>query len=220
MSDCILIEALSVQDSLRYQYTPNIPKLLRTSLYDTVDAKKHSSSLMTSNVIYKSLDWDIPILTVLCLLGDIFRFGHSSGGYLWICSSATSASDLWYSNANTQTGWTSSSLAPFRTDQSRALRWRLTGIVYHLSVGLRQSRCEYEVWLQRTSRSTHRCTWYMQSRKQRSWTLFYRYRSMMQVYRIASKTVLCYPLTFETTDFYMSSDMTLLLDNIRVSIDA
>lgn len=28
--------------------------------------------------------------------------------------------------------------------------------------------------------------------------------------------MLCYPLTFETNDFYMSSDMTLLLDNIRV----
>ncbi|CAF4330034.1 unnamed protein product, partial [Adineta steineri] len=36
-----------------------------------------------------------------------------------------------------------------------------------------------------------------------------------KTYRICSKTVLCYPLTFETNDFYMSSDMTLLLDNIR-----
>ncbi|CAF4607882.1 unnamed protein product [Rotaria socialis] len=36
-----------------------------------------------------------------------------------------------------------------------------------------------------------------------------------KVYRICSKTVLCYPLTFETNDFYVSSDMALLLDNIR-----
>ncbi|CAF1411060.1 unnamed protein product [Rotaria magnacalcarata] len=41
-----------------------------------------------------------------------------------------------------------------------------------------------------------------------------------KVYRIASKTVLCYPLTFETTDFYMSSDMTLLLDDIRTAISS
>ncbi|CAF1249097.1 unnamed protein product [Rotaria magnacalcarata] len=40
-----------------------------------------------------------------------------------------------------------------------------------------------------------------------------------KVYRIASKTVLCYPLTFETTDFYMSSDMTLLLDDIRSDLE-
>ncbi|CAF1001658.1 unnamed protein product [Adineta steineri] len=40
-----------------------------------------------------------------------------------------------------------------------------------------------------------------------------------KVYRISSKTVLCYPLTFETTDFYMSSDMTLLLDNIRSDLE-
>ncbi|CAF1555695.1 unnamed protein product, partial [Adineta ricciae] len=40
-----------------------------------------------------------------------------------------------------------------------------------------------------------------------------------KVYRISSKTVLCYPLTFETTDFYISSDMTLLLDNIRSDLE-
>ena len=40
----------------------------------------------------------------------------------------------------------------------------------------------------------------------------------LKVYRICSKTVLCYPLTFETNDFYVSNDMALLLDNIRVKI--
>ncbi|CAF3730787.1 unnamed protein product, partial [Rotaria sordida] len=39
--------------------------------------------------------------------------------------------------------------------------------------------------------------------------------SSIQVYRICSKTVLSYPLTFETNDFYVSNDMALLLDNIR-----
>ncbi|CAF0784844.1 unnamed protein product, partial [Didymodactylos carnosus] len=36
-----------------------------------------------------------------------------------------------------------------------------------------------------------------------------------KVYRICSKTVVAYPLTFETNDFYMSADHNLLLDNIR-----
>ncbi|CAF1159596.1 unnamed protein product [Rotaria sordida] len=40
-----------------------------------------------------------------------------------------------------------------------------------------------------------------------------------KVYQIASKTIICYPLTFETTDFYMSSDMNLLLDNIRSDLE-
>ncbi|CAF4336722.1 unnamed protein product, partial [Rotaria sordida] len=39
-----------------------------------------------------------------------------------------------------------------------------------------------------------------------------------KVYRICSKTVLSYPLTFETNDFYVSNDMALLLDNIRVNV--
>ncbi|CAF1066408.1 unnamed protein product [Rotaria sp. Silwood1] len=40
-----------------------------------------------------------------------------------------------------------------------------------------------------------------------------------KVYQIGSKSIICYPLTFETTDFYMSSDMTLLLDNIRSDLE-
>ena len=34
-----------------------------------------------------------------------------------------------------------------------------------------------------------------------------------------SQTVLCYPLTFEINDFYMSSDLTLLLDDVRNDIE-
>jgi phosphorylase kinase alpha/beta subunit len=40
-----------------------------------------------------------------------------------------------------------------------------------------------------------------------------------KLYRICSQTVLCYPLTFEITDFYMSSDLTLLLDNVRSDLE-
>ena len=40
-----------------------------------------------------------------------------------------------------------------------------------------------------------------------------------KLYRICSQTVLCYPLTFETNDFYMSSDLGLLLDDVRDDLE-
>lgn len=40
-----------------------------------------------------------------------------------------------------------------------------------------------------------------------------------KLYRICSQTVLCYPLTFETNDFYMSSDLGLLLDDVKTDIE-
>ncbi|CAF0884251.1 unnamed protein product, partial [Brachionus calyciflorus] len=40
-----------------------------------------------------------------------------------------------------------------------------------------------------------------------------------KLYRICSQTVLCYPLTFETNDFYMSSDLSLLLDDVRNDLE-
>ncbi|XP_054160687.1 probable phosphorylase b kinase regulatory subunit beta isoform X2 [Oppia nitens] len=36
-----------------------------------------------------------------------------------------------------------------------------------------------------------------------------------KLYRIAGQTVLCYPLTFELSDFYLSHDMALLIDDIK-----
>ncbi|KAI0980085.1 hypothetical protein GJ496_001041, partial [Pomphorhynchus laevis] len=37
-----------------------------------------------------------------------------------------------------------------------------------------------------------------------------------KVYRISSQMVICYPITFETIEFYISHDLSLLLDNVRV----
>ncbi|KAL7671522.1 hypothetical protein ACOME3_006418 [Neoechinorhynchus agilis] len=36
-----------------------------------------------------------------------------------------------------------------------------------------------------------------------------------KIYRICSQMVICYPLTFETVEFYISHDLSLLLDNVR-----
>ena len=40
-----------------------------------------------------------------------------------------------------------------------------------------------------------------------------------KLYRICSQTVLSYPITFETNDFYMSSDLSLLLDDVRNDLE-
>ncbi|CAG0883522.1 unnamed protein product [Cyprideis torosa] len=39
-----------------------------------------------------------------------------------------------------------------------------------------------------------------------------------KVYRISGQTVVCYPLIFEVTDFYLSHDMALLIDDIRTEL--
>ncbi|KAF2352247.1 Glycoside hydrolase family 15/Phosphorylase b kinase regulatory chain family [Trinorchestia longiramus] len=39
-----------------------------------------------------------------------------------------------------------------------------------------------------------------------------------KVYRICGQTVLCYPLVFEVSDFYLSHDMALLIDNIKTEL--
>ena len=36
-----------------------------------------------------------------------------------------------------------------------------------------------------------------------------------KLYRICGQTVLCYPLIFEVSDFYLSHDMALLIDDIK-----
>ena len=39
-----------------------------------------------------------------------------------------------------------------------------------------------------------------------------------KVYRICGQTVLCYPLVFEVSDFYLSHDMALLIDNVKTEL--
>lgn len=39
---------------------------------------------------------------------------------------------------------------------------------------------------------------------------------LLQIYRILGKTVVCYPIIFDLSDFYMSQDVLLLIDDIKV----
>lgn len=39
-----------------------------------------------------------------------------------------------------------------------------------------------------------------------------------QVYRVCGMTVLCYPLIFEVSDFYLYRDMALLIDDIKTEL--
>lgn len=39
----------------------------------------------------------------------------------------------------------------------------------------------------------------------------------LQIYRILGKTVVCYPIIFDLSDFYMSQDVLLLIDDIKVA---
>ncbi|CAF4191209.1 unnamed protein product, partial [Rotaria sordida] len=45
----------SIQDSLRYQYTPNIPKILTSSPSDAVDGKKQTHVVVPANVTFSDL---------------------------------------------------------------------------------------------------------------------------------------------------------------------
>lgn len=38
-----------------------------------------------------------------------------------------------------------------------------------------------------------------------------------QIYRILGKPVVCYPIVFDLSDFYLSQDVMLLIDDIKVS---
>lgn len=40
----------------------------------------------------------------------------------------------------------------------------------------------------------------------------------VQIYRILGKTVVCYPIIFDLSDFYMSQDVLLLIDDIKVHL--
>ena len=39
---------------------------------------------------------------------------------------------------------------------------------------------------------------------------------LLQIYRAGGSTVICYPLLFETSDFYLCQDMRLVLDDVKV----
>ncbi len=39
-----------------------------------------------------------------------------------------------------------------------------------------------------------------------------------KIYRIAGQTVLCFPLIFEVSEFYLSHDMSLLIDDIKTEL--
>ena len=40
----------------------------------------------------------------------------------------------------------------------------------------------------------------------------------LQIYRACGHTLLCYPLLFEVTDFYLSQDMEFVIDDVKVRI--
>lgn len=40
----------------------------------------------------------------------------------------------------------------------------------------------------------------------------------MKIYRVCGMTVLCYPLIFEVSDFYLYRDMALLIDDIKTEL--
>lgn len=39
-----------------------------------------------------------------------------------------------------------------------------------------------------------------------------------QIYRILGKTVVCYSIIFDLSDFYMSQDVMMLIDDIKVFV--
>ena len=39
-----------------------------------------------------------------------------------------------------------------------------------------------------------------------------------KIYRVSGQTVLCYPLIFEVSEFYLSHDMSLLIDDIKTEL--
>ena len=41
---------------------------------------------------------------------------------------------------------------------------------------------------------------------------------LLQVYRVCGMTVLCYPLIFEVSEFYLYRDMALLIDDIKTEL--
>ncbi|CAF0730666.1 unnamed protein product [Adineta ricciae] len=151
----------SIQDSLRYQYTPNMPKSISNTSYETVSAKKKTTGVITSNVTFSDL-----VIQVVAISESV-RLQQVLATY----------------GIQTQTP---KQIEPILIWPPAELVKAYTNLGVNKKFGF-------------------------SGRPDRPFGVL----GTCKVYRICSKTVLCYPLTFETNDFYMSSDMTLLLDNIR-----
>ncbi|CAF0750479.1 unnamed protein product [Rotaria sordida] len=151
----------SIQDSLRYQYTTNIPKLMTNSPSDTVDRKKQAQIVIPANVTFSDLVIQVVAISESVRLQQVLAtYGIQTQTPkqvepILICPPAELVKAYANLGANKKLGFSG------RPD-------RPIGVL-----------------------------------------------GTCKVYRIYSKTVLCYPLTFETNDFYVSNDMALLLDNIR-----
>ncbi|CAF2643856.1 unnamed protein product [Rotaria sp. Silwood2] len=152
----------SIQDASRYQYSPNIPKLIANQPGDT---KKHLSRSMLSNVTVSDLVIHIVAISESVRLQQVLAtYGIQTQTpkqiepiLIWPPAELVNA--YGHLGANGKFGFSGRPMRP---------------------IGVLGS---------------------------------------CKVYQIGSKTIICYPLTFETTDFYMSSDMTLLLDNIRSDLE-
>ena len=47
-------------------------------------------------------------------------------------------------------------------------------------------------------------------------TYFCKVLIFIQIYRVCGQSVLCYPLLFEVSDFYLAQDMSVVLDDLKV----
>ncbi|CAF0813582.1 unnamed protein product [Adineta steineri] len=151
----------SIQDSLRYQYTPNIPKLITSSAYDPVYPKQQTTGVVPANVTFSDL-----VIHVVAISESV-RLQQVLATYGIQTQTPKQVEPILI--------WPPSELVKAYTNLGINKKFGFSG------------RPDRPVGVLGTCKT----------------------------YRICSKTVLCYPLTFETNDFYMSSDMTLLLDNIR-----
>ncbi|CAF4659421.1 unnamed protein product [Rotaria sp. Silwood1] len=155
----------SIQDSLRYQYTPNIPKPITISPYDAVDGKKQQRVVAPANVVFSDL-----VIQVVAISESV-RLQQVLATY----------------GIQTQTP---KQVEPILVWPPAELVKAYANLGVNNKLGF-SGRPDRPIGVLGTCK----------------------------VYRICSRTVLCYPLTFETNDFYMSTDMALLLDNIRTDFE-
>ncbi|CAF4668611.1 unnamed protein product [Rotaria sp. Silwood1] len=155
----------SIQDSLRYQYTPNIPKPITISPYDAVDGKKQQRVVTPANVVFSDL-----VIQVVAISESV-RLQQVLATY----------------GIQTQTP---KQVEPILVWPPAELVKAYANLGVNNKLGF-SGRPDRPIGVLGTCK----------------------------VYRICSRTVLCYPLTFETNDFYMSTDMALLLDNIRTDFE-
>ncbi|CAF4215472.1 unnamed protein product [Rotaria sp. Silwood2] len=155
----------SIQDSLRYQYTPNIPKRISNASFDAIEGKKQQRVVVPANVTFSDL-----IIQVVAI-SETVRLQQVLATY----------------GIQTQTP---KQVEPLLIWPPAELVKAYANLGVNKKLGF-SGRPDRPIGVLGTCK----------------------------VYRICSKTVLCYPLTFETNDFYMSSDMALLLDNIRTDFE-